>query len=307
MTFFQRLSPRDPVSRAILYMVGSTIVFAGVNAAVKWEVAIYPLGVVAVFRSFFALVVCGMLILPKGGIAVWRTRRIGAHIWRGVAQFGSMLCIFMAFRLMSLTGAMALSFSAPLFTTLLSIIVLKEVVGLHRWSALVVGFVGVLIVTQPGADSLQAGAFFAVGNALMISIVSVAIRRMSATESVGTLTLYQMAIITLCTLAMLPFGMRMPDWRNALLLIATGLGNGVGQYWWTKSLAAAPTSIVVPFNYLSLVWAAILGFAIWGEIPDRALLIGSAIVIGSGLYILWREGVRRRRALAPVALVTPAR
>jgi drug/metabolite transporter (DMT)-like permease len=151
------------------------------------------------------------------------------------------------------------------------------------------------------------GAFFALANAVIMSAVSVSIRRMSATESVGTLTLYQMLIITSCTLVLLPFGVRMPAWRDGLVMTATGIANGVAQYWWTQALASAPTSVVVPFNYLSLVWAAILGFAIWGEVPDRALILGSAIVISSGLYILWRESVRRRRALAMVPASAPVR
>ena len=276
-------------------MVASTVMFAGVNAIVKWELAFYPVGEVAFFRSLFAFAAVCLLILPRTGFAVLRTSRYREHLQRGLSQFGSMSCMFLAFRVLSLGSAVAISFSAPLFTTLLSIVVLKERVGIHRWSALIVGFVGVLVVTHPGAGTLNAGAVFALGNAILISSVAVAIRRMSATESTETLTLYQMTVITVCTLFVLPFGYVAPAWYDAVALAVAGIGNGIAQYWWTRSLSLAPPSAVVPFNYLSLVWATILGFAIWGDVPTPSLLLGSIIVVASGLYILWRETLRRPR------------
>ena len=292
---------RNQIPRGILYMVASTVVFAGVNAIVKWELALYPVGEVAFFRSLFAFAAVCALILPRAGWGVLRTRRYPAHLQRGLSQFGSMTCMMMAFSLLPLGSAVAIGFSAPLFTTLLSILVLKERVGIHRWSALIVGFVGVLVVTHPGAGTLTAGAFFALANAVLISSVAIAIRRMSATESPETLTLYQMCVITLCTFFLLPFGFGRPAWIDVFGLAVAGAGNGIAQFWWTRSLSLAPPSAVVPFNYLSLVWATILGFAIWGDVPTPALFAGSAIVVASGLYILWRETVRRKRPMTPAA------
>ena len=208
-----------------------------------------------------------------------------------------MLCWFLAVSVLSLGSATAIGFAAPLFTTLLSIVILKEKVGIHRWSALIVGFVGVLIITHPGAGTLTYGALFALGNAVLISTVAIAIRRMSMTESTETLTLYQMSIMTLCTAGLLTLGFRAPHWRDALMVALAGVGNGIAQLWWTRSLSLAPPSAVVPFNYLSLVWATILGFAVWGDVPTPGLLVGSAIVVASGLYILWRETLRRRPAV----------
>ena len=178
-----------------------------------------------------------------------------------------MLCWFLAVSVLSLGSATAIGFAAPLFTTLLSIVILKEKVGIHRWSALIVGFVGVLIITHPGAGTLTYGALFALGNAVLISTVAIAIRRMSMTESTETLTLYQMSIMTLCTAGLLTLGFRAPHWADALMVALAGVGNGIAQFWWTRSLSLAPPSAVVPFNYLSLVWAAILGFAVWGDVP----------------------------------------
>ncbi|HTQ33039.1 MAG TPA: DMT family transporter [Stellaceae bacterium] len=232
------------------------------------------------------------MILPTNGIGVFRTRRYLGHLQRGVSQFGSMTCMFFAFSLMSLGSAVAISFAAPLFTTLLSIVILKEKVGLHRWSALIVGFVGVILVTEPGAGTFQLGALFALANAVLSSSVAIAIRRMSLTETTQTLTIYQMLVIITCTVFLLPFGYVAPTWLDAAALAVAGVGNGIAQYWWTKSLTLAPPSAVVPFNYLSLVWATLLGFVIWGDVPTQHLLVGAVVVVMSGLYILWRETVR---------------
>src|SRR5213082_2531552 len=200
-----------------------------------------------------------------------------------------MLCWFLAVSVLSLGSATALGFAAPLFTTLLSIVILKEKVGIHRWSALIVGFLGVLIITRPGAGALTYGAMFALGNAVLISTVAIAIRRMSMTESTETLTLYLMSIMTLCTAGLLTLGFRAPHLRDALTLAVAGVGNGIAQFWWTRSLSLAPPSAVVPFNYLSLVWAMILGFAVWGDVPTPALLVGSAIVVLRCLYPVARD------------------
>jgi drug/metabolite transporter (DMT)-like permease len=289
-----QLARRHQIPRGIAYMVASTGMFAGVNAIVKWELATYPIGEVAFFRSLFAFAAVAIMILPRTGIGVLRTRRYREHLQRGLSQFGSMTCMFVAFRALSLGSAIAISFSAPLFTTLLSVLILKERVGVHRWSALAVGFLGVIVITFPSAGTLNYGAFFALANAVLISSVAVAIRHMSATESTETLTIYQMSVITVCTLFLLPLGFTVPAWYDAVGLAFAGAGNGIAQFWWTRSLSLAPPSSVVPFNYLSLVWASILGFAIWGDVPTPELLLGSAIVVASGLYILWRETMRRR-------------
>jgi len=295
---------RNQVPLGIAYMVGSTVMFAGGNAVVKWQLETYPLGEVAFGRTLFAFLTVAVIVLPRTGLAVLRTNRYREHLQRGLSQFGSMLCWFLAVSVLSLGSATAIGFAAPLFTTLLSIVVLKEQVGIHRWSALLIGFVGVLIITHPGAGTLTLGALFALGNAVLISTVAIAIRRMSMTESTETLTLYQMSVITLCTLFLLPLGYTAPAWYDLLGLAAAGAGNGIAQFWWTRALSVAPPSAVVPFNYLSLIWAAMLGFAIWGDVPTTDLLAGSGIVIASGLYILWRETVRRKRPL-PLPLSRP--
>ena len=285
-----RLGLREErIPLAILYMVGSGIVFSGSSAASKWLVETYPVGEVLFTRGFIGLLACSLFVLPTVGFAVFRTSRPGAHLIRGVSQTSSQSLLLLAFSLMPLASATAINFSSPLFATLASVFFLKERVGAARATVLGVGFLGVLIVTWPGADTFQLGALFALANAVLFGTVTAGVRGMTATESAATLTMYQLTILSFIFALTLPFAFVMPNWSDAGLLLINGVGNGLAQYWWTRALHMAPTSAVVPFHYLSLVWAVLLGFAIWGEVPTVSLFIGSAIVVGSGLFLLWRE------------------
>jgi drug/metabolite transporter (DMT)-like permease len=285
---------REHVPLAIVYMIGATIVFAASSAASKWLVASYPVGEVLFTRTAVALLVMSLFILPQTGLAVFRTRRLGQHVMRSVSQAFSQTFLLIAFSLMPLAAASAINFSAPLFATLVSALLLKEAVGLTRWSVLLVGFLGVLIVTSPGAETFQIGALFALGNAVLYGSVTAAVRGMTATESAGTLTLYQLALLTGIFALFLPFGWVTPTPADAGWILFNGVANAIGQYWWTRSIHLAPASAVMPFFYFSLVWASILGFAIWGEVPTVSLVIGSAIVVASGLFLLWRETAARQ-------------
>ena len=215
----------------------------------------------------------GLFILPGTGLSVFHTRRPGAHVMRGLSQATSQTLLVIAFSLMPLASATAINFSAPLFATLASILFLRERVGAARWIALGVGFLGVLLVTRPGIDAFQAGALYALANAVLFGTVTAGVRGMTATESTETLTMYQMVLLSAAFTAMLPFGFRMPTGGDALIMLLNGLSNAVGQYWWTRSLHLAPTAAVAPFQYLSLVWALIIGLAVWGDVPTASLLI----------------------------------
>ena len=288
---------REHVPLGILYMVGATIMFAGSSAVSKWLVASYPVGEVLFTRTAVSLVACALFIMPQTGLAVFRTHRLGHHVMRSVSQGFSQTFLLIAFSLMPLASAIAINFSAPLFAILVSALLLKEAVGLARWAALLVGFCGVLIVTQPGAETFQIGALFALANAVLYGSVTAAVRGMTATESAGTLTLYQLTLLTALFTLFLPLGWISPTPVDAGWIVFNGVSNAVGQYWWTRALHLAPASAVAPFYYLSLIWASILGFAIWGDVPTIALVTGSVIVVASGLFLIWRES-NARQAIA---------
>jgi drug/metabolite transporter (DMT)-like permease len=288
---------REHVPLGILYMVGATIMFAGSSAVSKWLVASYPVGEVLFTRTAVSLVACALFIMPQTGLAVFRTHRLGHHVMRSVSQGFSQTFLLIAFSLMPLASAIAINFSAPLFAILVSALLLKEAVGLARWAALLVGFCGVLIVTQPGAETFQIGALFALANAVLYGSVTAAVRGMTATESAGTLTLYQLTLLTALFTLFLPLGWISPTPVDAGWIVFNGVSNAVGQYWWTRALHLAPASAVAPFYYLSLIWASILGFAIWGDVPTIALVTGSVVVVASGLFLIWRES-NARQAIA---------
>ena len=208
---------------------------------------------------------------------------------------GRASCIIIAFGLMPLAGAVAINFSAPLFATLVAALWLHEKVGLARGIALVVGFLGVLLVAAPGADSFRMGALFAIANAVLYGSVTAIVRGMSKTEVGRNADHVPDGLASRCSSALaLPFaGFTWPTGMDFAALALNGILNGFGQYWWTRSLSLAPPSAVGPFYYFSLVWALILGFMFWGDVPGLALIAGSAIVVGSGLYLLWHESGKK--------------
>lgn len=284
----------DQVPLGILYMLGATVTFAVSQALSKWLVAGYPFTEVLLFRGLGSLGICALLILPQAGLAVFRTHRLAAHVGRNAVQAVAQGLLMLALSLMPLAGAIAINFSAPLFAALAAALWLHEPISRARGLALTTGFLGVLLVASPGSASFNAGVIFAVLNAVLFGSVTAAVRGLSATESTETLTTYQMVLLTAFFAAAAPFvGLTMPSRADAAILLANGLFNGVGQYWWTRSLSLAPAAAVGPFYYFSLVWAMILGFFVWGDLPTPMLLLGSAIVVASGLYLLWHESARR--------------
>jgi drug/metabolite transporter (DMT)-like permease len=285
------MSKRVPLG--IVFMVGATVMFAAGSAVSKWQVATYPVGEILFVRATVSLIACSALILPHTGFGVFRTHRPGDHVLRSFSQSCSQAFIIVAFSMMPLASAVAINFSAPLFATLVSVLWFKEAAGPARWAALIVGFGGVLIVTDPGAETFQLGAVFALANAVLYGTVTAGVRKMAATESPQTLTMYQMVLLTTFFGFLLPFGFIVPTPLDAALMVLNGLVNALGQYWWTRSLHLAPASAVTPFYYMSLVWAIIIGFVIWGDVPTTGLLVGSGIVVASGLLLLWRESSSR--------------
>lgn len=284
---------REEIRRGIVYMVGAVFVFGGANALAKWLVVRYPVIEIAFFRCWFALVPCLILVATRGGFGGLRTSRLPEHVGRALIQFLSMLSIFTAYRLMPLADAVAITFSSPLFLTVFSMPMLGEPVGPYRWAAVLVGFAGVLVMVPPGAGILEGGAAFALFNALASAVVTIAMRRMSVTEASTTLVFYQLAVTAVLASLLVPFGWVTPSWVDGAMLALVGIASGVAQFWWTQAFRLAPAAVAAPFSYTSMVWAIAFGYLIWGDVPTPAIVLGATIVIASGLFILYREAVRR--------------
>jgi drug/metabolite transporter (DMT)-like permease len=291
-------NPRaENIPLGIVCMLTASILFQGSSALSKWLMETYPIGEMLFMRAASSLVVASAVILPVTGLTVLRTKRLHDHLFRNVSQSTAQYFVAVAMTLMPLASVVAITFSAPLFSTIAAMVVLKESVGPVRWGALAVGFLGVLVVTSPGVDTFQIGSLFAIANAILFGTVAVGVRRMAATESTSTLIMHQMVMLTIVFAAFLPFGWVTPtSARDWAALIANGIANAVGQYLWTRALHLAPASAVAPFSYFSLVWAMALGFLVWGDVPPATLLTGSAVVVASGMFLLWHEARKRKRA-----------
>lgn len=225
-----------------------------------------------------------------GSFGAWRTQRPGLHVTRGALGLVTMTLAFSALAYLPLAEAATIGFVAPLFSVILSALLLKEPVGRYRWSAVAVGFAGVLIVMQPAGSHLPAfGLALALASAMGVAAVTITIRQMGRTESTPTTVLWFTGFSMLAAGLLLPFYGGAHDAREWWILAGLGLAGGVGQLFLTSSLRFAPVPVVVPFDYVQLLWAVLLGWLVWETQPPATSWMGAAVIVASGLYTVYRE------------------
>jgi drug/metabolite transporter (DMT)-like permease len=262
----------------------------------------------AFFRAFFSVVMLLPLIL-SGRVRPWRSMRIAGHFWRTFMGTCSMVLGFYAVSMLSLADATALGFSQPLFSVCVAALVIGEKVRWRRWSATVVGFIGVLVMVRPGAGSLQPGALVALTNALAVSISILLVKRLSDSET-PLMILTQFAIWSTLLLAIPAIWVwRWPDGWGWVIAVGVSASATIGQYFWVQAFKAGEMSAVAPFEYLRLPFAVFMGWLVFGQMPEIWTYVGAAIVIASALYIAQREAQlakeRRRAALSAAPSVKP--
>tara|TARA_A100001388_G_scaffold210944_1_gene161502 strand:- start:2232 stop:3113 length:882 start_codon:yes stop_codon:yes gene_type:complete len=271
-----------------LYMFISVCAFSLMDIIVKWSEA-YPLGQVLFFRGFFGVILY-FIIMPKENIKnFYYTKRPGLHFLRCLSGLIALIAIFIALRNLPLATVVSISFAAPIFTTIFSIFLLSEKVGVFRWLAVIIGFVGILIITEPGFSSFNIYFIYPIIFCLGLSYVAIAIRQLSTTEPVWLISLYFSITITLASLFTLPYGWVMPNFSDLTLLILIGVFGGLANLWLGQSYKLAEVSLVSPLKYLALVFAIGFGYFIWGEVPSLKTLFGAALVIISSIIIFRRE------------------
>lgn len=242
------------------------------------------------YRFFFGLPPLLVWIAMSRNWAAWRTERPLAHLLRSTVGLVTMALAFTALAFLPLAEATTIGFVAPLFAVALSALILKEPVGRHRWTAVAIGFVGVLVVMRPGVGALPAiGLAVALASALGVAAVTVTIRQISRTEGTQTIVLWFTAFSILIVGAAMPSYAQWHDARGWAILVALGLFGGTAQLLLTASLRFAPISTIAPFDYTQLLWAVLLGWAIWDVHAPAATWAGAALIIGGGLYTLYRE------------------
>ena len=271
-----------------LYMFLSVCAFSVMDLIVKWSDN-YPLGQVIFFRGFFGLVLY-YFVIPKERLKdFYVTKRPMLHFSRCFFGLMALLSIFTALRNLPLATVVSISFAAPIFTTIFSIFFLSEKVGYFRWLAVLVGFIGIIIISEPGLSSLNVYYVFPVIFVLGMSYVAISIRQLSSTEPVWLISLYFSAAITLAGLFTIPYGWLMPNLKDLILLSFIGIFGGVANLWLSQSYKFSEVSLVTPLKYLALVFAIIFGYLIWDEIPTIKTLVGATLVIVSSIIIFRRE------------------
>ena len=192
-------------------------------------------------------------------------------------------------RKLPLATVVSISFAAPIFTTIFSIFLLNEKVGLYRWLAVSIGFIGIIIITEPGFDDLNIYYLFPIIFCLGLSYVAITIRQLSTTEPVWLIALNFSIVITLASLFTIPFGWVMPNVKDLALLCMIGFFGGFANLWLSQSFKLSEVSLVSPLKYLALIFGIFFGYLIWDEIPTIRTLLGALLVIASSLIILRRE------------------
>jgi len=286
----------------IAYRMAAMFCLAGLAAIVKWTGQRgVPVFEIIFFRNAFAFVPLMIYIWRTAGFSVLKTERPLGHLHRAAVGLFGMICGFSALQHLALTQATAFTFAAPLFMTALSALMLKEFVGWHRWAAVVVGFIGVLIMVRPEPGHMNlVGVGLALAAAIGSALAMVQIRHIAVTETGPTIAVYFTLAGTVAGLAGCAFRWVTPDPATLTALIVGGLIGGVGQLFLTEAIRVAPVGVVAPFDYTQLIWATALGYLIWGDFPHATTLAGAAVVAASGLYILHRELIRFHRANAVV-------
>jgi drug/metabolite transporter (DMT)-like permease len=286
--------------RAALLMLGSTLAFGLMAIAIRYATRYVPTQEVAFFRNAFGLLaLLPMLIRP--GSAPLRTQQLPRYFLRSAIGLASMLCAFWAIGHLPISQAISLSYSTPLFVTIAAVLWLGETVRLRRWAAVIIGFIGVLIIVRPGSTSFTPGTLVAVGAAVLSSLVAIQIKQLTRVDSADTVVFYTYVFWVPLSLVPALFVWVWPTGLAWVWLVATGVLGTLGQLLWTRALRLGEVSALTPISFMQLPLVSLLGWLLFNETLDRWTVIGAAIILGANAYIAHREAVLARRAKSQAA------
>ena len=297
---------RHDMRRGVLLMLGASAVFTLMSAVIKSLGDRIPVAEVMFFRSALAVPVV-LLVVARARpgrrmIEALRTKRLPGHIIRACTGFSAQVCSFFALALLPLAEHTALTNTTPIFVTLLSIPFLGERVGIHRGGAVVLGFIGIMVIaigqgafTGTPEGLARIGLLAAVANGAFSACTTMLVRSLSATEASTTITLWQSLLMTAFAAVLLPFVWVTPSWSELGLLILIGLLGGAAQIMMTEAWASAQVSALAPYSYSSLLWAILFGWIVFAQVPGGSTIAGAVLIVLASLYILHRELRRRRK------------
>jgi drug/metabolite transporter (DMT)-like permease len=281
----------------VLYGIASVACFAMMDASVKW-LDMFPVGQVLFSRFFFGLIPILMLVPRSEFKTFYKTSRPKLHAFRAITGTLAIIALFIALREIPLADVVSLTFGGPIFVTLGSIFFLSEKVGIRRWLAVLIGFFGMLLIVKPAYEELNIYYIFPIIFCIFFACVALSIRSLSSTEPNYRIALYFSLLSMIVGLLTLPFGWVMPNKFELFLLIFTGLVGSVANILLTVSLRYAEASLVTPTKYLNLVFAILLGYFIWSEIPKLLTLVGAGLIIISSVIIFMRESELKKKVVS---------
>jgi drug/metabolite transporter (DMT)-like permease len=276
--------------RGMACMMGGGLLLTMNDGLVKWVSGDYQVGQILAFRGAAALILIAGVLLWRGEFNILQVKYPKAQLIRAVLMIASTFLFVNGLRRMPLAETIAIAFVGPIFVTALAPVILSERVGWRRWAAVLVGFAGVIVILRPGGGELNWAALLPAGAALCGASRDLLTRGISHGEASGTTLFYSTLGVALAGAVMMPFGWQTPAVGDLGLFALAGLLLSVAHFLHIETFRFAEAAVVAPFKYSSLLWAMVIGFLIWGDIPDSRTLLGAALLVGSGLYIFHREG-----------------
>ena len=270
-------------------MVVSLLFFMSSDTVSKWLTQDYPVGEIIFVRSFFIYVPIMAVLYFRRESLTLRASNWRMHALRSGLFVASTFIILNSVKLLPLADVIAFLHSAPLIIAALSVPLLGERVGWHRWAAVMAGFVGVLIMARPTPEAFQVAALVPLAGAVATSLRDIVTRRMSATEPSSAILAWSTAGLILAAACTLPFAWKTPDAAGLALMALSGVLTGIAHFLMIEAYRLAQAAVVAPFKYTSIPWGVLFGWLVWGDLPDLWILTGGAIVVGAGLYLLHRE------------------
>ncbi len=275
--------------RGILLIIAAFVTFSMLDTTAKYLVQHYPPAQVVWVRYAGHLVIAAVIFLPRHGLGLLQSQRLGLQVVRSLLLFGATCANFAALQYLQLAETASIFFSTPLMVAVLAVPLLGEHIGPRRWSAILIGFVGVMIVVRPGLGLVHWAISLSLLAALCAGLYQIATRKLAGTDRVATTQFYTALIGALAITPLVPFVWEMPNLYDALLMVCLGALGGFGHWMLILAHRLAPAPILAPFNYIQLLPMVILGYLVFGDLPDVWTLLGAGVVLSSGLYLFYRE------------------
>ncbi len=279
--------------RGILWMLAATALFSGTNSLAKLMGQDYH--VVQVVWARYAFHLAFLVVILRGTIfPALRTSYLPLQLTRSTCLLMASMLYFYGFTLLPLAESAAMINITPILVTMLSAVVLREIVGIRRWTGVVIGFVGALVVIRPGLSEVSGAAVFPLSAAFAYALYQIATRRVSQNDSPMTSIIYTAVVGTIAGSAIVPFFWTSPDATGWLIMCGLGITGATGHYFMIRAYSIAEASAAAPFTYAAILWMIIMGYLVFGDLPDLFTLVGAAIIAASGLYIAKREREKKQ-------------